>query len=252
MHKKIVFALALLAATGFLGLIFYGPIVQWTSYHDFADKRSICGIPNFMDTLSNITFLFAGLFVLFYIKKFPKEYYLFFSAMIVSLCFLFFGSVFYHLAPSDARLVLDRLPIASFFSLLFLQILFETKVFNLSKKNLQIALIYWISSCLSVFVWLYTTDLRMYAFAQFFPLASLLILIPYCFLSDQKKKGWNLLFVILGYSLAKAFETFDYQLLTLTNGLISGHTMKHNIAGLTILIYFYFYKRNMNLTSNKE
>lgn len=46
-----------------------------------------------------------------------------------------------------------------------------------------------------------------------------------------------------GYSLAKIFETFDYQTLILTNGLVSGHTTKHTIAGLSILGYFYVYKK---------
>lgn len=242
MHKKIFYALALLALMGILGLFFYGPVAQWASYHDFAYKTIICGIPNFTDTVSNTTFLLAGIFVLFNLKNFSAEYKFFFLAMGVSLCCLFAGSVFYHLSPNDVRLVWDRLPIASFFSLLFLQILFEMKILNLNTKTFKLAVIYWLGSCSSVFVWFHTADLRMYAFAQFFPLASLLILTPYCFIIKKNRRAWVLLAIISGYALAKVFEKFDYQTLMLTNGFISGHTTKHTIAGLTILLYFYMYK----------
>lgn len=243
MHKKIGYALSLLGIFGILGLMFHGPIAQWASYHDFADKRFLCGVPNFMDTTSNTAFLIAGIFVLFNIKNFSPEYKFFFVAMGISLCSLFAGSVFYHLNPGDVRLVWDRLPIASFFSLLFLQILFELKILNFNKKTFKLAVVYWLLSCSSVFVWFYTADLRMYAFAQFFPLASLLILIPYCFMIRHNKRALVLLAIIAGYTLAKVFETFDYQTLMLTSGLVSGHTTKHTIAGLTILLYFYLYKK---------
>lgn len=239
MHKKISFFLIFLAISSILGLLFYGPIYQWASYHDFADKGLLCGVPNFMNTVSNIAFLLAGIFVLFNLKNYPSDYRFFFIAMGLSMFFLFAGSAFYHLDPSDLRLVWDKLPIASFFSLLFLQIVFELKLFEFTKRNFNLAILYWLLSCASVFVWFYTTDLRMYAFAQFFPLVSVLILIPICFVIGQNRKAILFSFLIGGYVLAKIFEKFDYQTLMLTNGLISGHT----IAGLAILGYFYIYKK---------
>ena len=228
---------------GILGLLFYGPIAQWASYHDFADKRFLCGIPNFMDSFSNAAFLLAGIFVLFNLKNYPSNYRFFFVAMGLSMVCLFVGSFFYHLSPNNLRLVWDRLPIASFFSLLFLQIVFELKIFEYTKRNFNLAIVYWLLSCASVFVWFYTADLRIYAFAQFFPLVSVLILIPVCFVIGQRQKAILFCFMIGGYGLAKIFETFDYQTLMLTNGLISGHTTKHTIAGLSVLGYFFAYKK---------
>lgn len=45
-------------AIGFL--IFYPPIYQDESYHAFADQRTILGIPNFWNVISNLGFLIVG------------------------------------------------------------------------------------------------------------------------------------------------------------------------------------------------
>jgi hypothetical protein len=36
------------------------PIVEFHWYHDFADQRSLLGIPNFWNVISNLPFLFIG------------------------------------------------------------------------------------------------------------------------------------------------------------------------------------------------
>ena len=41
-------------------LLFIGAIPQDISYHDFADKREMLGIPNFMDVVTNIPFAVVG------------------------------------------------------------------------------------------------------------------------------------------------------------------------------------------------
>ena len=233
--------LLVLAIAGIAGLAFHGPIAQWAAYHDFADQRSFCGVPNFMDSSSNIVFALAGILVFRDLPKYPAAHRFLFIPMGVSLFALFAGSTYYHLAPSDARLLWDRLPIASFFALLFVQILLELGIFAQTARNQAFAIVYWLLSCASVFVWSWTGDLRAYGFFQFFPLVSLVALAPFCFFSGQPRRAGLLLILIVGYGLAKLFETFDFQTMSLTGGLISGHTLKHLFSGATVLAYFIAY-----------
>lgn len=236
--------LLILALAGIAGLGMHGPIAQWAAYHDFADQRSFCGVPNFMDSASNLVFLLGGLMVLRDLDRYPSGLRLFFVAMAVSLVALFAGSTYYHLQPNDARLLWDRLPIASLFALLFVQILLELGIFARTRRNVALALVYWLLSCASVFWWSWTGDLRAYAFFQFFPLIGLVALVPYCFFTGQRGRAKLYLVLIVGYGLAKFFETFDVETLSATGGLISGHTLKHLLSGITVLGYFHLYRKN--------
>ncbi|MHB8728564.1 MAG: hypothetical protein ACYC9K_05940 [Sulfuricaulis sp.] len=37
------------------------PIAQDTAYHDFADRRSLLGVPNFLNVTTNLAFLAMGI-----------------------------------------------------------------------------------------------------------------------------------------------------------------------------------------------
>jgi len=62
MSKLIYWTLALFAIVPIFAIRFlWGNIKQPTSYHDFADKRTLIpGIPNTQMVLSNITFIISG------------------------------------------------------------------------------------------------------------------------------------------------------------------------------------------------
>ena len=88
-------------------------VAQPISYHDFADQRRLLGVPNFMDVASNLAFLVAGLYGLrilgrsrFADTRERLPYAILFAAVIVTC----FGSAYYHLAPNNATLFWDRLP----------------------------------------------------------------------------------------------------------------------------------------------
>ncbi len=49
---------------GFVGLLALDPIPQDPNYHLFADTRSLFGIPNFFNVLSNIGFAVVGVLVM--------------------------------------------------------------------------------------------------------------------------------------------------------------------------------------------
>ena len=94
-------------------------IPQDPEYHLFADTRTILGIPNFFDVVSNLVFLAAGIWGLMpalsrrneaafreYSERWP--YIAFFLGFILTS----FGSAYYHLSPENKTLVWDRLAMA--------------------------------------------------------------------------------------------------------------------------------------------
>jgi hypothetical protein len=107
------------------------PIPQPLTYHNFADHRTWLGIPNFGDVASNLPFAIFGLWGLLVLftpdkTKFldPRERWLFvvmFSALILTA----WGSAYYHLAPDNARLVWDRIPIMVVFMALLAAVIAE-------------------------------------------------------------------------------------------------------------------------------
>jgi len=92
------------------------PIPQPAAYHNFADQRSFLGIPNFGDVVSNLPFALVGLCGLIFLRK-PRPEKLndrerqLYLIMFADLILTAFGSAYYHLAPGNARLVWDRIPI---------------------------------------------------------------------------------------------------------------------------------------------
>ena len=49
-----------LMVTSLGGLLLVPPILQDQSYHQFADQRTILGVPNFWNVVSNLPFLAVG------------------------------------------------------------------------------------------------------------------------------------------------------------------------------------------------
>ncbi|NHZ80258.1 hypothetical protein F2P44_13385 [Massilia sp. CCM 8695] len=99
-----VYVAAFLAAA----MLLAGPIAQPAGYHAFADVRSLSGLANAADVLSNLGFLLIGLACLLHVRPTRPAHTMFFVAILLTG----FGSSWYHLAPDDTRLVWDRLPIA--------------------------------------------------------------------------------------------------------------------------------------------
>ena len=101
---------------------------QPPDYHDFADQRGALGIDNFLDVVSNVAFLIAGIAGLFVVLsgrarfEFPSErwpYAVFFLGILLTSA----GSSYYHLDPNNETLFWDRLPMTiAFMSLISAQI----------------------------------------------------------------------------------------------------------------------------------
>ena len=217
-----------------LAMAAYGPIPQTANYHDFADKRPWAGVPNAGDVISNAGFAIAGLWGLWIsiarrshamlARSWPA-----YALLSLSLFLTAFGSGYYHLAPDNARLVWDRLPIAAAAGALIAAVHADTHERS-APLALAVALV--VAGILSVMWWKFTEargagDLRPYLFLQ----VAAIILVPAWLMTYPAARGDRMAFALaIGlYILAKIAEAADkpiYQAL----GFMSGHSIKHWLA----------------------
>jgi hypothetical protein len=215
-------------------VLFFHPIPQPLAYHNFADHRSWLGIPNFGDVASNLPFAIVGVWGLIFLltpdsTRFsdPHERGLY-LVMFAGLILTAFGSGYYHLAPSNARLVWDRIPIMIVFMALLAAVIAE---------RVSVSAGLWIFPFLegagigSVLLWRSSElhghgDLRFYAAVQVY---SILVLLLMLLFPTRHTRGSDFAVVVGFYVLAKILEEADRQVFALGH-LVSGHTLKHLAA----------------------
>lgn len=234
------FALTIAVAFSLLPRIGQNP-----NFHLFADDRTIWGIPNFFDVVSNLPFLFTSLYGLLRFREargIGGISYLVFLIGIGATCF---GSMYYHLEPTNERLFWDRLPMTLGF-VGFVSLLLSLRV---SESWAKISLIPLLALGLaSVQYWLLTErlgigDLRPYLFVQFgLILFALMILALFPGRAPTTKA---LSWLILSYFLAKVAEAQDRNLFSWFGETLSGHTLKHLAAGIGCFAFVW-------LTSRRE
>ena len=206
------------------------PIPQDPGYHQLADRRVLLGIPNALDVLSNVGFSVAGAVGLAATLRLPAgwlrwPYAAFFSGAFLTA----FGSAWYHLAPGNARLVWDRLPMTLAFMGLLAAVVAERVSVRLSRW-LFVPLL--AAGALSVLYWYRgelrgAGDLRPYALVQF---GSLLVIILLLLLYREGPGGTAYLAAgLVAYGAAKVLEWADAPILELGH-VVSGHTLKHLVA----------------------
>ena len=214
--------------------LFLPPIPQPLSYHNFADHRGWLGIPNFGDVVSNVPFAIVGLCGLIFLSKPRTEtfsdhrerwlYIVMFAALILTA----FGSAYYHLAPGNARLVWDRIPIMIVFMALLAAVIAE---------RVSVAAGLWLFPVLqaagigSVLLWRAGElrghgDLRFYAAVQVYAILVLLLML---LVPTKYTRGPDYAVVVGFYVLAKILEETDRQVFALGH-IVSGHTLKHLAA----------------------
>ena len=216
----------LLLATISIAMIAGGPIPQLDNYHAFADQRAFAGIERAADVLSNLGFVAVGTYGLWWSYRASRSasmdavrpaYTLFFAAVLLTA----FGSSWYHLAPDDARLIFDRLPIA----LACAGLLAATATRHLGVGS-------WIVTPLASFAvvsvswWSLTGDLRPYLLLQAAPIVAVPAMLFTCQARAAEKRAYG--WAIGLYVAAKAVELADYAIYAVTP--VSGHTIKHVLA----------------------
>ncbi len=106
------------------------PFGQDPSYHRFADTRHFLQTPNFLNVLSNTAFVAVGCYGLVLLVARNSYTTIPPGSRITALFFLGltltgFGSGYYHLAPDNATLTWDRLPMTIAFTALTVAVLSE-------------------------------------------------------------------------------------------------------------------------------
>jgi len=205
------------------------PIAQDPSYHAFADRRALFGIPSFLNVVTNLPFLVVGSAGIILWARGPG----FSGARWAWLCFFIgvtlisLGSGYYHWAPDNNSLVWDRLPMSVGFMGLLVAVVSEHVNVKLERILLAPAIALGVAS---VIYWHYTDDLRLYGWVQFIPLLAIPALLL-MFKSPYPHRG--MLLAALGiYAAAKVAEYYDQAVFIWTEGLISGHSLKHLLAAL--------------------
>jgi hypothetical protein len=207
-----------LAAISLIGLMFVPPIPQPQSYHRFADQRTLFGIPNFWNVVSNLPFILVGAWGLARVRELPARVFF------VGVLLTGFSSSYYHWSPNDLGLFWDRLPMAVSF-MAMLVIVIEERVDPGLGRTLLWPLV--ALGVVSLLVWLRFDDLRLYGWVQFFPGLLLLLLL---LLFPAKYTGTVYWVAAAGwYVLAKLAEHFDAAIYSAGN-IMGGHALKHLAA----------------------
>lgn len=208
---------------------------QPLSYHLFADRRAFLGIPNFADVISNLPFAAIGIWGLVHIlQPNAKPHFLdrreqwpylfvFFGLLLTA-----FGSTCYHLAPNNATLMWDRLPMTITFMSMVAAVIAERISLRLGLWLLPILMAVGLASVLQ---WNWSEirgagDLRFYAGVQVYSVLVVLL----AFLFPQRCTHAYYFGLVFGfYSLAKVLEAFDKPIFASLH-VVSGHTLKHFAA----------------------
>ena len=237
----------------FVALILSPPMAQDPAYHDFADQRTLLGIPHMWNVMSNLPFAVVGLVGCWLLMR-PgaadaafesswesRAYWVFFVGELLTC----FGSAYYHANPNNHTLVWDRLVFSLLLTAMFTIVITE----YVSPRAGKLMLIPMVLLGLgSVLQWHASElaghgDLRLYIAVQFYPML-VMPLILWLFPSRYNDTRWFALLWIC-YAAAKAAEYFDAGLYQL-NGFWSGHTLRHFIAALATLLLLLARRRRIS------
>jgi hypothetical protein len=207
-----------LAAVSLLGLLLVPPIPQPQDYHHFADGRTLLGIPNFWNVVSNLPFILVGAIGLWQVRD--RSGRIFFLGVFLTG----FSSSYYHWNPNDAGLFWDRLPMSVAFMAILSNVI-EERIDEKIGRALLLPLV--TLGIASLLLWRRTDDLRLYGWVQFFPC----IVLPLMFwlLPPKYNDTWYWVAGAGWYLLAKLFEHFDAAIQSMLH-VMAGHALKHVAA----------------------
>jgi len=199
-------------------LAWLAPIHQPADFHDYADQRTLLGLPNFWNVVSNIPFLVLGVMGL-RLKTSVAWKAVFGGTLLVGL-----GSSWYHLAPDDNSLVWDRIPIGITFAGFWAALAEE----HTEIRSSALLWIFLVVAVTAVFYWRFSGDLAPWVFVQLAPMIA--ALLAAWLLPARYPHRRYIVYGIAWYGMAKLFEFADQQTMQWTGGLVSGHTVKHFAA----------------------
>lgn len=226
-----LFALAaapqLLASAG-LNLDLHGHAQQTDHGHPFADARTMWGIPNAMDVLSNLPLVAAGLWglLLARTRRLPPEVAFACRLFLTGLILSGAGSAVYHWTPDAETLLWDRLGMAVAFAGALGLVVTERARRAVWPSLASVCVVAAVSAALP----LWTGNVGPWAVVQY----GGVVFIAW---AATHPAGPNAIGVrwaaLLGwYALAKVLELFDAPVFEATGGVVAGHALKHIAAAL--------------------
>jgi hypothetical protein len=223
----IAIALALYAVLRF----YCGPLAQDPAYHVLADTRTCGPIPRAGDVLTNLTILAAGIagIVLWNRARIDADERPAYALLVLSIALTALGSAYYHWAPSDARLVWDRLPLALTEMALLVLVMAD-------RIDIAFARVAWwpfgLLGAGSVLWWVATGDLLLYVVVR---VGAGVMIACLLLLRRGRHDGavWLVAALLLD-AVMTACERMDYPIFAATGGIASGHNLKHIFAGLLL------------------
>ena len=214
----------------------FPPIAQDPAYHEFADRHTFFGIPNFGNVASNLPFMLVGVFGLLKTSSVADpSIRIAYVVLCIGVTLVGFGSAFYHYAPSTPALFWDRLPMTIAFMAL-LSIVVSDRISERIGRLMLWPLI--IIGVASVAYWNWSEgqgqgDLRAYGLVQFLSMLLIALMLLTCSARNLSSR-W--LWGSLGtYAVAKVAEYFDAAIYNAT-GVMSGHSIKHVLGAISVLM----------------
>ncbi len=215
-------------------MVWRAPIPQPLEYHDFADKRTIWGIANFFNVVSNAAFLIPGIAGLWLCARRPPHQARWaWTTLFASVAAVAIGSSYYHLAPADGPLFWDRLPMTVGFSALLVALI-DGYVVKRSARYLLVPIV--AVGVLSLLYWVMFDDLRVYFWLQAISLGTLVTVLA-IHAGANGARGY-LQAAAIAYGAAIICEHIDWALWIILNDTLGGHTIKHLFAALALYQLF--------------
>lgn len=220
-----------------------GSVGQTSAYHQFVDVRVWCGVPRVGDVLSNAVILCSGLFAAALLDSARRNApasrtdWIFFVFMI-GVIGTAVGSGFYHWVPSDARLVWDRLPMTVVLQASLALVIADRFGMALGEKFLRVLLSLGV---LSVVWWVASGDLLPYLVIRIGAGLCVVVLLLRGF--SWREDRWFVLALALDPALTW-FEHHDSDVFWWTQQMVSGHTVKHVLAGVALACVCLWWREN--------
>jgi len=208
-------------------------LAQPPDAHAFADQRAFWDLPCALDVLSNLPIAIAGACGLVLLRRRvemgPAQLAcarLFCAGLVITAA----GSAFYHWAPDDFGLAIDRAAMSIAFAGL-LGLAAAAGVSERAGGATAVALL--LLGPAAVATWYFTGNVLPWALVQFGGMPVLLALVFAPPRASALPVRWGA--VLLLYALAKWFELNDHAVFAASGQLLSGHTLKHVVAALATL-----------------
>ncbi len=236
-RRRLLTAIALIAIAAMPLLPRMG---QDPAYHDFADRTALLSLPNALNVLSNLVFLWAGtagLLCLAPARKIAIRHEIRFAypAFFAVLILVAFASAYYHWAPDNAALAIDRGAMILAFAAFFTIVLGERVSPRAARRLVPWLLVAGLGSVAYWYLSEYAGrgDLRPYALFQFLPV----LLLPCILLLFESRytRGADLWWLLGCYLAARVCELLDREIYAAL-GLLSGHSLKHILIGVGCLV----------------